>query len=272
MRCALVCAAAVIVSACGGGGGSGDGDVLPTPDAPATSAQSSLGSGEITWGPVGQADRYNLYIATEPGIDPDNYAAFDGAEMIADVASPYELSGLDLEPVYHAVVTAENEAGESGPSNEVILVPRYELSGETVIDRASGMEWRRCVYGQSWDDEQGACSGDEERVTRAEALPLGGDGWRIPTRNELLSIAFCSNASPAYFLDDREQACSPDGREPPTVWGPAFPGTPFDAGYHSSTECSQSGTWAVFSFESGASAICANDPVLYLRQVRQAAD
>ena len=271
MRCALVCGAAVIVSACGGGGGSGDGDVLPAPDAPTASSQSSLGSGEITWGPVGQADRYNLYIATEPGIDPDNYAAFDGAEMIADVASPYELSGLDLEPVYHAVVTAENEVGESGPSNEVILVPRYELSGETVIDRVSGLEWRRCAYGQTWSASLETCTGSPDRITRDEAQSLATDGWRMPAREEMLSIVFCANGEPAYFPGELDEPCDSEGRDPPAVWPPAFPSTPYEIGYHTDTVCSFDETWSIVSFSAGYYAFCDDgNALIYLRQARRA--
>jgi hypothetical protein len=72
---------------------------------------------------------------------------------------------------------------------------RYELRGETALDKKTRLEWQRCTLGQVWSAENG-CTGEVIGLTWDEARSLESDGWRVPTRFELLSIV-SSTCTPA---------------------------------------------------------------------------
>lgn len=72
---------------------------------------------------------------------------------------------------------------------------RYELRGETVLDKKTRLEWQRCSLGQSWSPDKG-CTGEVIGLTREEAITLQSDGWRVPTRFELMSLV-SSTCTPA---------------------------------------------------------------------------
>lgn len=66
-------------------------------------------------------------------------------------------------------------------------------SGQEVSDRATGLVWRRCAEGQSFDGE--ACSGSALRLTWVDALKRAqqqanetGVAWRLPNQKELASL------------------------------------------------------------------------------------
>lgn len=76
--------------------------------------------------------------------------------------------------------------------------PRFHTQDETVIDRLTGLVWRRA-----------ASLAPEEGVTWQEALAAvarlnledGGASWRLPNINELESLVDCAAANPALLLD-----------------------------------------------------------------------
>lgn len=80
----------------------------------------------------------------------------------------------------------------------------YTATSDVVIDSKTGRVWQRSVSGTkySWIDAISYCS--------SVALTLGGEGWRLPTTKELLSLI--DYAQPV----------------PPLVDGGAFPNTPVD--------------------------------------------
>jgi len=82
----------VLLSACGGGGGGG----TPPPAPPATvlSAESNVGAVTLSWNDTTSATRYDLYVATEPDCDTDNYTACADGTLLTDVTSPYTHTGL----------------------------------------------------------------------------------------------------------------------------------------------------------------------------------
>ncbi len=68
---------------------------------------------------------------------------------------------------------------------------RYVVSGDgqEVTDTQTKLVWQRCTYGQKWDGK--ACSGKPTKVTFAEAKKIAasaGATWRVPTKDELLSL------------------------------------------------------------------------------------
>ena len=59
-----------------------------------------------------------------------------------------------------------------------------------VTDKKTGLIWRQCSLGQTWEKGKG-CVGEIELVRRKEAeehaLSLG-NGWRVPSIDELLTL------------------------------------------------------------------------------------
>ena len=88
---------------------------------------------------------------------------------------------------------------------------RYKVSsdGQEVQDSKTGLTWRRCAEGMSWNGK--ACAGkpakfsyvNAQKYVAAQAPAL----WRLPTRDELLSLV------------DKT-------RKKPAIDGNAFPNTP----------------------------------------------
>jgi hypothetical protein len=62
----------------------------------------------------------------------------------------------------------------------------------TVKDNATGLIWQKCTYGKTYAN--GICTGLATAVywstaiTNCNTLSLAGKTWRLPNRNELLSI------------------------------------------------------------------------------------
>lgn len=67
--------------------------------------------------------------------------------------------------------------------------PRFVADGAVMHDRLTGLDWRRCAHGTTWDG--GTCAGQRrflgldaaEAAARAE-----GEGWRVPDVKELYEL------------------------------------------------------------------------------------
>lgn len=92
---------------------------------------------------------------------------------------------------------------------------RFELLGDTVRDKKTGLEWMRCSVGQTWKDGEG-CAGTPKKYSHNDANEMSVSGYRMPTLEELKTLIATHCKSPV--IDDT-----------------AFPGTPPDW-YHSSTK------------------------------------
>ena len=74
--------------------------------------------------------------------------------------------------------------------------------GQEVTDQASGLIWRRCAEGMSWDGT--TCAGSASTYTHENALvrarteaASSAKAWRLPNVKELSSIVDRSRISPA---------------------------------------------------------------------------
>jgi hypothetical protein len=87
--------------------------------------RASHAHGDITlsWDPVEDAQHYTLYFARQPGITPQSVTTLQGGSSLNNADSPYTLHDLQGKPPYYFVVTAQNDAGESPPSNELKVLP-----------------------------------------------------------------------------------------------------------------------------------------------------
>ena len=73
----------------------------------------------------------------------------------------------------------------------------YSTQGAEVIDSQTGLIWRRCSEGQSWDGS--TCTGSASGFTHEGALvhARSQEGWRLPNVKELSSIVDKTRVVPA---------------------------------------------------------------------------
>jgi hypothetical protein len=115
---------------------------------------------------------------------------------------------------------------------------RYSISGGTVLDTKTGLTWQQSAASQTYTG-----------ATAPAFCATVGAGWRLPTVKELATLIDFSVASPGPMIDTT-----------------AFPGTPTDMSFLTSTVFSTVGNWDV-SFKDAT--ICDNcSPTGVSRHVR----
>ena len=76
--------------------------------------------------------------------------------------------------------------------NSLFSAPFTDNGDGTVKDNATGLVWQKCTFGRTYSS--GICSGTASSlnwstaITSCNGLSLAGKTWRLPNRNELLSI------------------------------------------------------------------------------------
>ena len=111
---------------------------------------------------------------------------------------------------------------ETTPSSEFTVVG----DGSVVLHERTGLQWRRCPEGMDWND--GGCDGDAITRTWHDALEVAanaGDGWRLPSIEELRSIVEHCRVEPAINLEvfpgtssSRFWSASPSAEEEDSAW------------------------------------------------------
>lgn len=123
------------------------------PERPPTPRNFSVqpGSGQITlyWDSHPQLERYNIYVATQPGVTAKSYSRLPGSMTVRNITSPYVLRGLSNGVTYYLVLTGETDAaGESLATDEVSAIPRVpQLPAPTNVqtlasDRSITVRWQ----------------------------------------------------------------------------------------------------------------------------------
>ena len=79
---------------------------------------------------------------------------------------------------------------------------QYYIRGHLVQDLKLGVEWMRCTVGQRWNETENTCQGEGVRLNHEEiataieqANEQLGEGWRLPSRDELESLV-CDTCGP----------------------------------------------------------------------------
>ena len=129
-------------------------------------------------------------------------------------------------------------------------------NGQEVIDSKTGLIWRRCVEGMSWDGS--ACTGTaltfahEGALIRAKAEAVAATlAWRLPNIKELSSVA------------DRT-------RRNPTINVAAFPNTPSGSHWSATPNVSQPSDGRLVDFTEGIDSFQSRNTASFLRLVRVA--
>ncbi len=136
-----------------------------------------------------------------------------------------------------AHVTTVTQVGQAAPASPpatqaaTLLHGRYLIlaEGSEVKDVQTGLVWARCSMGQRWDGK--TCTGEARKFTFDEAQGLAGNGWRVPTVRELLSLVYCSTGIGLYSddlqdgLERAKSGCLGSGYVHPTIRSNVFPGT-----------------------------------------------
>jgi hypothetical protein len=130
---------------------------------------------------------------------------------------------------------------------------RYLDNGDgTVTDTKTNLMWKKCSEGQIGDN----CSGEASKYKWDDAMSRVGSGvsfaghsdWRMPTKEELKGLVYCSNGTSTPLPDNKR--CSEDGKgyQRSTIDSQTFPNTPTDF-YWSSTAKDASFAWSVFFYD-----------------------
>jgi hypothetical protein len=87
------------------------------------SANPGLNQITLSWEPVVYTGSYNIYLASEAGVNKNNYTSLSDGAMIADVSSPYIITGLKNNIGYYLTVTSVKNSKESDNSQEAFAFP-----------------------------------------------------------------------------------------------------------------------------------------------------
>lgn len=116
-----------------------------------------------------------------------------------------------------ALATLSTWAGCNPNRANPPVAERFDIKGDTVLDKLTGLTWQRCSLGQKWKDKVG-CVGIVDQVDFSAARDEEVDGWRLPRPAELRSILWYRCRNPA--INDE---AFPD-MDPDSQWYWAFDG------------------------------------------------
>ncbi|MFO0840651.1 MAG: hypothetical protein U1D55_19245 [Phycisphaerae bacterium] len=161
-------------------------DALSPPPPMKVAATAGDRGATLIWDTVLGVSSYNVYLATQPGVSPSNYASLPGGRRIAGASSPLLVSNLLNGTPYYFVVTCVEGAGEGGPSMEASATPApawtqaatgsyYALSADAsrrTVAYAAGFDtlYKTANGGQTWTALGGAQVGQAIR-----GLAVDGD-------------------------------------------------------------------------------------------------
>ena len=167
-----------------------------------------------------------------------------GSDAYVDCAVKLKEQGKDgtdrPPPAPTGVSEAAQICDKSGSSETPIA--RYLFKGDIVKDTRTDLTWQRCSVGQDWKKDAG-CVGAPLLLTWDQAKVGANNGWRLPTKDELLTLV------------------SPDCRFP-AINAEAFPGVKAGAmWYWTGTPNGALAVWGV-DFRDGRSSSADNDTAI----------
>ncbi len=158
--------------------------------------------------------------------------------------SQTEIEVASIEPDAEMVVAppqAVSQPMEEAPSQLLAGVYINNNDG-TVTDTRTGLQWLRCSEGQIW--ELDACKGRAQAYMFSEAFQhaknmrrkkkSGASGWRLPRKDELLSLVYCSSGLPQNW--NRSGDGCQGSFSSPAIHQTTFPNTDDSKFYWTSTD------------------------------------
>lgn len=126
----------------------------------------------------------------------------------------------------------------------------YSVKGGLAKDLDTGLVWMRCSIGQKWTGS--SCSGKVLEATWDKAMNIpqffeyaGHSDWRVPTREELLSLRYCSSRGIKILENGKSHCKRYEEVEGPTIVQTVFVETGKDAVVWSSSEYDSRWGWGV---------------------------
>ena len=117
----------------------------------------------------------------------------------------------------------------SPPPPPVIIADRYQVmgqNGEIIKDIVNNLEWQRCSVGQTWNPATKNCDGTTTGYDWYTAnAQVFENGWRMPTREEIGSLVYCSTGDPFLIGNIYDVTCNGEYTRP-TIVVEAFPNVP----------------------------------------------
>lgn len=174
---------------------------------------------------------FGLAWSFTAGIDPDFFpnGITNSWSSTSNAAEPDEAlyqqgsgGSLDLPRTsYYPFVTVRLVSGEWGDARRADAAPlssvRFQPSADAdeVLDTQTGLVWRRCAIGQTWNGL--TCADAPQRLDWFTALTRGqleagqtGKAWRLPNVKELGSIVDHARSGTALIDPQAFPATSPD--------------------------------------------------------------
>lgn len=103
-------------------------------------------------------------------------------------------------------VAEQSCVGKSPTAEASSFVLSTDIVGKA-LHTTSGLEWSRCLVGQSWNETESTCEGAAVKLTWQDALLLANTydfgehtDWRVPNLKELTSLVQRACVSPAIDL------------------------------------------------------------------------
>ncbi len=182
-------------------------------------------------------------------------------------------------PLSEAELDAANQAVfEALDPREKAFTARFDMRKDgTAVDNTTGLMWMRCAFGQVW--QAGSCVGEPKLLSWNQALKTtkgfafaGYGDWRLPARDELSSLVYCSSGMRrAPDQDGVPGACEGDYRAP-TLLSAVFPNAPVHKFWSATQDERHSfAAWGV-SFVNGATGVGVRTDYVLLRLVRSSVE
>lgn len=147
----------------------------------------------------------------------------------------------------------------------------------TVTHKTTGLTWQRCLVGQTWNGT--TCVGEPEYFPWAGVIQLTNNAtyknnWRLPTKEELLSLVYCSDGKYLTPRKENSDSICNKGVDSPTINTNIFPSTPSRYFWTASSLADDSSIAWTVGFGSGDIFISSRDntsgsSVEYVRLVRK---
>ena len=185
-----------------------------------------------------------LLLAAESPIFQDELTAQMKSLMQESFERPAWFSALLASSLRKGAVLAIRTFLPKLRSLSALMGGRYRDNDDgTVTDVKTGLQWMRFSLGQTWKKDD-TCVGEAKSYTWQKALDAanalnykggyaGYRDWRVPTREELKTLIYCSSTR-RWGWNDETGECT-GHYEIPTIYQPAFPNTSIDRFYWSSS-------------------------------------